>query len=89
MKVILEDKENGMGDATLFVKKLLYYIYERPKILATIMKSHQNISALKVLEDTLCNTFYEDIIADEVYDDDLLRLLAELLEVRIARGIDF
>ena len=56
-------------------------MHEKPKILATIVKNHQNHSSLKVLEETLCSTYYEDIIADEVYDDDLLRLLSELLEV--------
>jgi len=83
VKVILNYKDSGLGDATEFVKKLLYCIYQEPKILATLVKNNQNLSSLKVLEETLCTTFYEDIIADETYDDDLIRLLTELLEVII------
>lgn len=71
----------GIGDAVSFAKRLVYCIYKEPKILATLVKNNQNLASLKVLEETLCTTFYEDIIADEAYDDDLIRLLTELLEV--------
>jgi len=82
--VILDDKNGGLagiGDAVSFAKRLVYCIYREPKILATLVKNNQNLASLKVLEETLCTTFYEDIIADEAYDDDLIRLLTELLGV--------
>jgi len=75
------DKDDIFGDATIFVRKLLYIVYDRPKVLATLVKNSPELSSLKAFEETLCSTFYEDIIADDVYDDDLIRLLAELLEV--------
>lgn len=84
IKVILDEKNGGLagiGDAVSFAKRLVSCIYKEPKILATLVKNNQNLASLKVLEETLCTTFYEDIIADEAYDDDLIRLLTELLEV--------
>lgn len=78
---VLMDKDDVFGDAAIFAKKLLFLIHEKPRVLATLVKNHQDASALKALEETLCSTFYEDIISDESYDDDLIRLLAELLEV--------
>jgi hypothetical protein len=73
--------EDLLGDADIFVKKLLYLIHDRPRVLATLVKGSPELSSLKAFEETLCTTFYEDIIADDVCDDDLIRLLAELLEV--------
>ena len=78
---VLMDKDEVFGDASIFVKKLLFLIHEKPRVLATLVKNYQDWSSLKALEETLCSTFYEDIISDESYDDDLIRLLAELLEV--------
>lgn len=75
------DKDQVFGDAAIFAKKLLFLIHEKPKVLATLVKNYQEPSSLKALEETFCSTFYEDIISDESYDDDLIRLLAELLEV--------
>ncbi len=65
------------------MKKLVYLLHERPKVLATLVKGSPELCSLKALEETLCSTFYEDIIAEDVSDDDLIRLLAELLEVKI------
>ena len=73
--------EDLLGDADIFVKKLLYLIHDKPRVLATLVKGSPELSSLKAFEETLCTTFYEDIIADDVCDDDLIRLLAELLEV--------
>jgi hypothetical protein len=77
----LDPANDGLGDAGQFVKSLLYLLHENPKIIATIVKNNYDSLAWKVLEETLCNTFYEDVIAEEVYEHDILRLLAELLEV--------
>jgi len=73
--------EDLLGDADIFTRKLLYLIHDRPRVLATLVKGSPELSSLKAFEETLCTTFYEDIIADDVCDDDLIRLLAELLEV--------
>ena len=59
-----------------------YTLFTRSqRFLAYIVKSHHDSTFLKALEETLCSTFYEDILSDEVYDDDLIRLMAELVEV--------
>lgn len=81
-KIVLDDKDNPLGDASLYAKTFLSLIYDQPKILATIVKHYSNPSALKIFEETLCTTFYHDIISEDAYDEGLLLLLAELLGVR-------
>jgi len=81
IKVMNPNHEDLLGDADIFTRKLLYLIHDRPRVLATLVKGSPELSSLKAFEETLCTTFYEDIIADDVCDDDLIRLLAELLEV--------
>lgn len=56
-------------------------MFDKPKIIATIVKNQYDPVSLRALEETLTTTFYEDIITDDTYDDDLIRLLYELLEV--------
>lgn len=79
--MILDSAHDGLGDAGQFVKSLLFLLHEKPRIIATIVKNSYDSLSWKALEETFCNTFYEDVIADEVYENDILRFLAELLEV--------
>jgi len=81
VKVILDEKSSGLSDAIIYIKKLLDLFFEKPKIIPILVKSQQDIPVLRALEETFCTTFYEDIIADEVFDADLIRLIAELVEV--------
>ena len=84
IKAILDDKAAGLGDAHSFFKLLLFQIFDNPQILAIILKSYIEASKLKALEETLCNTFYENLITDEVYDFDLIRFLSELIKVQFS-----
>ena len=85
LKVILDEKNRNLSDSVIFIKNLLYLIFKEPKIIATLVRNYDDAASLKALEETLCTTYYEDIIADEVYDDDLIRLLAELLEMEFEK----
>jgi hypothetical protein len=61
-------------------------MFDKPKIIATLVKNQYDPVSLRALEESLTTTFYEDIITDDTYDDDLIRLLYELLEVKL-RGL--
>ena len=76
----MNDKQHGLQDSVIFIKKILNEVFEKPKIITCLVKNDKE-GKYRALEDTLCTTFFEDIIADETQDDDLLRLLGELLEV--------
>ena len=86
--MLYTDENDGLGDASLFVKKLLFTLYEKPKVITTIIKNNHDHTSLKALEETFCNAYYEDLIAIEAHDHNVLRLLVELLEVcLLVRGV--
>jgi hypothetical protein len=80
-KFLSLDQSQRLGNATPFVKELLYLIYDNPKIIAMISKSHENISALKMMEDTLALSFFENLIVDDECENDVLRFYAAVLQV--------
>ena len=64
IKILLDDKSAGLGDAHSFFKLLLFQIFDNPQILAIILNSYIETSKLKALEETLCNTFYQNLITE-------------------------
>lgn len=79
-KYLLNEDNDGLSDARVSVKNLLFTVYENPQIIATIVKSNNETYRLKILEETLCNFFYDDLLIDAKYNRELIRLLAELLK---------
>jgi len=87
-KFLSLDLSQRLGNATLFVKELLYLIYDNPKIIAMISKTSENTSALKILEDTLALSFFENIIEDDEAENDMLRFYAVMLQVFYLKIVD-
>jgi len=79
-KTDCENPVEVLGNATPYVKDFLYTIYNNPKIIAVLSRNKEN---LKGLEETLTLAFYEDHLADDDGDHEVIRLFAEVLQFEL------
>ena len=70
-----------LGEADYNIKRLLYRVFENPKILATVAKNDADGAKLKMLDYSLCNHFYQSPTEDVRLEKDLLRFMTEMLKV--------
>lgn len=59
---------------------MLFELVENPQIVAKIVEK-VDTNKIRILEETLCHTFYENPLSDEAFEHKLLRLLGETLKV--------
>ena len=72
-----------LGDAHDNIKKMMFQLFENPKILAVVAKNESDISKLKTLDASLCNHFYHSPTEDPKLETNLLRFITELVKVNL------
>jgi len=78
---LVENPKEALGSSQATIENLLNMIYDNPKIIAILAKNREN---LKGLEETLALSFYEDNLAEEESDSEVLRLFSELLQSELS-----
>jgi len=61
-------------------------LHREPKIIGCLVRDPEYKDELKKFEETLQSTFYEDLISDEILDEDMIRILVELIEVEFEKA---
>lgn len=81
--MLVNEQSYSLGKIKAPLKELIYLVADNPRIIALIAKSGKETASLKCLEDTLVNTLYENVLAEDGSGHDVLRLFADLLQVDI------
>ena len=80
--ILIKDNEN-LKDLNNYLPNLLTYLWEHPKIIATLLSN----SNIKDIEDNLAsfivNNFYENILSSNYIEDNLMYVLALILKEEI------
>ncbi len=84
-KRLFEDE--GFGDVYTFVKEVLLTLSKDPYLMMVLVDKHMNHSSLDSLvplAKAIANSMYENIVDDDVFNKDLLKIIAFCLKKEIA-----
>lgn len=77
----MSDSFQVLGEADYNIKRMLFKIFENPKIIATIAKNDADAATLRQLDYSLCNHFFQSPTEDAKLEKNLLRFMTEILRV--------
>lgn len=81
---MLEDED--FGNVYTFVKDVMLFLSKDPYIMMAIIKKHQhnlNLSSFQSLAKVIVNSMYENIVDDDVFNKDLLKIVVFCLKTII------
>lgn len=73
-----------LHDLNTYIPKLMNYLWEKPKIVCSIIQNSKNNYVKKYLSTLFADNFYENILSSNFMDDRLMYLLTLLLEGEIS-----
>lgn len=80
-KVLISEPYEALGEASFNVRKLFNKLYENPKLTALALRNAPENNATSSLEYSMCNQFYHNLLEKGRYENDQLRLMAEIFKV--------
>ena len=80
---IVEEKGEYLRDLNTYLPKLMIYLWEEPKIVASIIKNAETNDLQNYLAPFFANNFYENILSNYYIEDNLMYMLTILLKNEI------
>ena len=80
---LVEEQSEFLRDLNTYLPKLMYYLWEQPKIVASVIKNCDINDLKEHLAPLIANNFYENILSSYYIEDNLMYVLTLLLEDEI------
>ena len=80
---IVKNPGDYLHDLNTYIPKLMNYLWEKPKVVCSIIQNAKNNYVKSYLSSLFANNFYENILSSNLMDDRLMYLLTLLLEGEI------
>ena len=80
---IVKNPGDYLHDLNTYIPKLMNYLWEKPKVVCSIIQNAKNNYVKSYLSTLFANNFYENILSSNLMDDRLMYLLTLLLEGEI------
>ena len=80
---LVEEQGELLRDLNTYLPKLMYYLWEQPKIVVGVIKNADKNNLIEYLAPFLSNNFYENILSSYYIEDNLMFVLTLLLEDEI------
>ncbi|EAR94380.2 GTPase-activator protein for Ras-like GTPase (macronuclear) [Tetrahymena thermophila SB210] len=89
-KVLIENTAQVFKDANSVICQILKTLAQNPKLLAQIIKTHGNNldEPTKNLIRSIVNTFYDNIIEEEVWDQDIMIFISNIIKFEVEQAQD-
>ncbi|KAL4511721.1 hypothetical protein ABPG72_012566 [Tetrahymena utriculariae] len=89
-KVLVENTAQVFKDANSVICQVLNTLAQNPKLLAQIIKTHGNNldEPTKNLIRSIVNTFYDNIIEEEVWDQDIMIFISNIIKFEVEQAQD-
>ena len=80
---LVEDQSELLRDLNTYLPKLMNYLWDQPKVVASVIKNADIKDLKEYLAPFLANNFYENILSSYYIEDNLMYVLTMLLEDEI------
>ena len=80
---LVEDQSELLLDLNTYLPKLMNYLWDQPKVVASVIKNADIKDLKEYLAPFLANNFYENILSSYYIEDNLMYVLTMLLEDEI------
>ena len=79
----VETQTNLLSDLKIIFSRLMFYLWEKPKIMALILKNAEIKDIKDYLANLVVNKFYENILSSTFIEENLIYVLTLLLHEEI------
>ena len=79
----VETQTNLLSDLKIIFSRLMFYLWEKPKIMALILKNAEIKDIKDYLANLVVNNFYENILSSTFIEENLIYVLTLLLNEEI------
>ena len=79
----VETQTNLLSDLKIIFSRLMFYLWEKPKIMALILKNAEIKDIKDYLANLVVNKFYENILSSTFIEENLIYVLTLLLNEEI------
>ena len=80
---LVQKSETYLEDLKFYFPNFIFYLWERPKIMAFLLKKAQISDIKNYLAPLIVNNFYENILSPNFIEENLIYVLTLLLEEEI------
>ena len=81
--ILIENNYDYLSELNTFVKNLISYLWDDPKLLADLLLSSDEADIQNYLAPLICNNFYENILSSNYIEDPLMYIIYLLLDKEI------
>ena len=79
----LEDQCKYFKELNTYIPKLLFFLWQKPKIMSEILSNSDKMLVKEHLAPLIVNNFYENIISSNYIEDNLMYVIVQLLKQEV------